>query len=157
MHQSCVQPIEGISMCVSRWEAVRWQSWIFWAYSQNTVRTNEIAGFFQLLRRTSLTVVKVCLSTWVFEHFWVGVAQMLLGYTSHKNTFNSPRNLTWFTRPLFFLRGWGMGMVLCWHTQLQLKGKPYDFVRKQSGEWGSMNAFHPLTEVCRMGSLHNHS
>ena len=72
------------------------------------VRTNEIV---RLLVTSHTCNRKFCISTWVSQRFGGDVLQSILNVvTLVINVHVSPRNLTWFTRLSFLVRGWGLGM-----------------------------------------------
>ena len=91
------------------------QSLISWAYSPKRWKTNETA---RLLITTSHFPYNVYLHSSIhtfFEQVFRKIIWTLLGYTVAKAP-ASPRNLTWFTRPLLLLRGWGLGTRLLKHV-----------------------------------------
>ena len=96
-----------------KWSGERSQ--ISWAYSPKQWKTNQIARS-AIITYTSLTTLKfILLHSSILTFFERVFCKMLLGYTVAKEC-ASPRNSTWFTRPILLVRGWGLGTRLALPT-----------------------------------------
>ena len=105
LYQACAPPGK-------KWSG-EW-SWISRVYSPKVVKTNEIVRSVIITWHFPYKSKKILMCTGVSVPFW-GVwdklVWMLLGYTVTRAC-ASPRNSTWFTRPFFLVRGWGLGTRL---------------------------------------------
>ena len=98
-----------------RRETVWWTKSNFLGLFPKTVEDQwdcEIANYYIALPLQHLSPFEYPYFFWAIfpQIFWT-----LLGYTVAKAP-ASPRNLTWFTRPLLLLRGWGLGTRLLKHV-----------------------------------------
>ena len=91
-------------------------------YSPKWWKTNEIARLL-IIRSTSLTTLKfIHLHSSIrtfFERVFRKIFSILLGYTVAKVP-TSPRNLTWFTRQILLVRGWGLGTTLVVRSEVRV-------------------------------------